>query len=212
MKIRDGLPQQRQIIQHVLQVLPQREPGVEPQRFGKLRPVQFVPGHGDEAVQIQPRQRTLGAGTGGGSHGSRVGLIVGIMPQNKGVRVGLLDLQRCLQGAGTQCVVGIQKYDIVRVGGGKSRVAGAGNAAVLLVNDLYPGVAGGPGVAQRAAGVGAAVIHQHAADAACHPLAQDAGYAAVQRGLGPVHRHHHADSRAAHDRPPNSSTMRTKCS
>ena len=77
------------------------------------------------------------------------------------------------------------------------------------MDDRHAGVTRGPGVAQFAAVVRAAVVHQDAGQPACHVLGDNALDAAVQRSHGLVDRHNDGDGRLAHWAPPFSVMSRT---
>ena len=149
------------------------------------------------------------------SHRRGVLPVSGVVPEHKALRRSVLGIKRRLQSTGTQRVVGVEKDNIFTVRSSQSGVAGGGHAAVLLMQDRHAGVSGGPAVAQTAAVVGAAVVHENTAQPAYDLLCQNAGHTAVQRGRGLVDRHDHAEGRLAHWVPPfsvTSCTMRTNSS
>ena len=51
-----------------------------------------------------------------------------------------LGIERCLQGTGTQCIIGVQKNDILAPGCSQTGIARAGNTAVLLMDDRDAGI------------------------------------------------------------------------
>ena len=113
-----------------------------------------------------------------------------------------LGIERRLQGTGTQCIIGVQKNDILAPGCSQTGVACTGNTAVLLMDDRHAGVPRGPGIAHFPAVVGAAVIDQNTGDRLLRLLGDDALHAAVKGGHGLVDRHDNGDGRLAHRVPP----------
>ena len=89
-------------------------------------------------------------------------------------------------------IVGVHKADVVPGGGVQPGVAGAGRAAVRLVDDPHPAVLRGQPVAQFAAAVGAAVLHQQQLQVVVG-LGQHAAHRQRQQVFGVVHRHDNAD-------------------
>ena len=168
------------------------------QRLRQRRAVELVPRHGQ--VAVQPKARQLGGRQDGAvlRYGRGVGGIEGVIPHHKGVRVGLLGIQRRLQGAGAQRIVRVEKHQKLAVRQRHPVVARHRNAQVPLVQHLHAGIPGSPRIAQRAAVVGAAVVDQHALQPACYLLADNALHTAIQRGGGVVYRHDHTDGGLAH--------------
>ena len=98
------------------------------------------------------------------------------------------------QRACGQQVVRVREKNVFAGGLLQAQVAGGGNALVLLMKNQHPRVLLGKAVAQGAASVRAAVVHQDQfkiRDA----LAQDAFHAGGQKGFGPVHRHDDTEQR-----------------
>ena len=131
------------------------------------------------------------------------------MPEHKALRRSVLGVKRRLQSAGAQRVICVEKDKVLTVRRSQSGVARGGHAAVLLMQNRHAGISGGPGVAQTAAFVGAAVVHENTVQPACDLLGQNAGHTAVQCRSGLVDRHDHAEGRLAHWAPPFSVTSRT---
>ena len=201
--------QQGDIVQYKLQILAKGKRFVKLQRLCQRRAVEFVPRHGQ--ITVQPKACQLGGGQGGTvqRYGRGVGFIGGVVPDHKGVRVGVLGIQRRLQRTGAQRVVSVKKHQKLAVRQRHSVVARHRNAQIPLVQHLHAGIPGSPRIAQRTAVVGAAVIDQHALQPARHLLADNALHTAVQRGGGVVYRHDHTDGGLAHKAAPFCKTVWT---
>ena len=175
------------------------------QAFPQLAAVEFVPGHrviggrgAEEALQQIPAGENARL-FGSGEHplAQRRARVVHVLHGAHGhVRPGFF--QR-----GVQLFQIIRRHHVVRVhkgdglapGNVQPGVAGGGKTAVLLVDDLHPGVPGGIAVAEGAAAVGAAVVHKDELKIG-KGLAQQALGTGGQAVLHLVHRHDDAHSRA----------------
>ena len=103
-----------------------------------------------------------------------------------------------LQVGRAQDVVRVHKGVVPPLGGVDAGVARGGQALVLLVDHPDALIPGGHLVAQLAAAVGGAVVHQDHLKGLVEFLIQDAPDAFFQPGLGVVDRHDHADTGTFH--------------
>ena len=132
---------------------------------------------------------TAAVGAGHAGQGLVFLPVAGGAPDGQVTGVLLLGGEGSLQQAGGHGVVRVKEVDPLGIGGGQTRVAGAGGPAVGLVDHGKPAVPPGPLVADRAAAVGGAVVHQHAFPAG-KGLGGDGGQADRQKLAGVPHRHH----------------------
>ena len=197
---------------HDVAVVAVAEAGVEPAALPQPGVEQLVPADDgiDAAAGEQVAEQFQRRPHAGGLHihvaaGQRAAVFVNAV-SGTGGHAAAARLQRGQQhGVKVRLhqIVGVHKADVVPGDGVQPGVAGAGRTAVRLVDDPHPAVLRGQPVAQFAAAVGAAVLHQQQLQIVVG-LGQHAAHRQRQQVFGVVHRHDNADLFfcSRHGRPP----------
>ena len=160
--------------------------------------VQLVPGHRLEMLPLQ--DAADGLGRAGLDHPGGAGRLLRHRVAVDAAVTALGDLGaargaqavQLLEHVGVQPVVAVHKGEVFARGGLDAGVARAGQATVRLVDDLHPGIGGGVFVADGAAPVGRAVVHQDHLEVG-KGLGQDRIHTAAQIALHVIYRDDHTD-------------------